>query len=192
MEYNLLMIEIITESIVLDKEDLGEFDSRVFLYTKDLGKISAKATSSRKITSKLAAHIEPANYIIARLVSKRDFFDGRGFQLVDALMANSNADLRPEGFDLPEVLKILGFMKQAAPEGVCDSDLWGFLKKILSEPAGVKLKDAVSFLGFDPEFASCEICGRSKPDYFYAKSSFFVCGPCSLLSNETKGQFVRV
>ena len=45
------MLEIATEAIVLDKEDLGEYDSRVFLYTKEFGKVGAKATSLRKITS---------------------------------------------------------------------------------------------------------------------------------------------
>jgi recombinational DNA repair protein (RecF pathway) len=185
------MIEVISEAIVLDKEDLGECDSRVFLYTKDLGKISAKTISSRKITSKLASHIEPANYITARLISKRDFFDGRGFQLVDALMIDGNR-LKSEIKDLKEAIKVLDFIKYAAPEGVSDSDLWDFLRGIISKSINVKIKDAVAFLGFDPEFASCEICGRTKPEYFYVKSSFFVCNSCLLLANEANNQFIKI
>jgi len=186
------MIEVITEAIVLDKEGLGEYDSRVFLYTKDLGRISAKATSARKIVSKLAPHIEPANYITARLVSKRDFFDGRGLQLVDALAIDRNANLKAGEDHLKEAIKILNFIKYAAPEGVPDSDLWNFLQAIVSQSVSAKIRDAVTFFGFDPKFASCQICGGNKPEHFYIKSSFFVCGHCLLLTNETKNQFIKV
>jgi len=74
-----MLSEFFTEAIVLDREELGEFDSRIFLYTKILGKVAARAQSARKITSKLSAHIEPLNLVNARLVY------GKNFQLVDAL-----------------------------------------------------------------------------------------------------------
>ena len=73
------MLELVTEAIVLDKEDVGEQDSRVFLYTKDFGKIGAKATSLRKITSKLAAHLEPLNYATVRLVSRGNLLEDGNF-----------------------------------------------------------------------------------------------------------------
>lgn len=187
-----MSIEATTEAIILDKEDLGEYDSRVFLYTKDLGRISAKTVSSRKITSKLASHVEPANYINARLVSKGDFFDGKGFQLVDALTIEGGVGLKSNLEQLKEVIKILDFVKQAAPEGVSDRDLWDFLRGVVGGSANAQVRDAISFLGFDPEFASCENCGRNNPEYFYVKNSIFVCAPCSFLVNEPKNQLIKI
>ena len=64
------MQEHFTEALVLDKEILGELDYRVFLYTQQLGKIAAKVRSGRRITSKLAPHLEPLNFIQARLIEK--------------------------------------------------------------------------------------------------------------------------
>jgi recombinational DNA repair protein (RecF pathway) len=110
------MQEYITDAIVLDKVDSGELDSRVFLYTKDFGKIVAKAKSLRKITSKLAGHLQPANLVAARIVEKN------GVQLIDALTIS-----RPE--KRPEILKNLFLVKELAGEWQADPELWEFLDK---------------------------------------------------------------
>ncbi len=70
------------EAIVLDREDANGFDSRYSIYAKGFGKFFAKATSARKITSKLAPHLEPGNLIQIRVV-------GNGhFQVVDVLKSD--------------------------------------------------------------------------------------------------------
>lgn len=70
------------EAIVLDREDANGFDSRYSIYAKGFGKFLAKATSARKITSKLAPHLEPGNLVQIRVV-------GNGhFQVVDVLKSS--------------------------------------------------------------------------------------------------------
>lgn len=71
---------------MLEKEYCGEFDAWIYLYTKEMGKLRAKARSVRKITSKLGSHLEPGLLVNVRLVSKSsDASLIRSFQIADAL-----------------------------------------------------------------------------------------------------------
>ena len=73
------MQEYVTDAIVLTKRASGEFDGRYSLFTKKFGKMTGRAKSSRKITSKLSGHLEPGNAVKAR------FIEQKGTQIVDAL-----------------------------------------------------------------------------------------------------------
>lgn len=160
------MIETITEAIVLDKTDSGEFDSRVYLFTKDLGKVVAKVTSGRKITSKLAGHLEPLNTVTARIIEKN------GIRLVDALshgQSNKQAHL----------IKIFSLVKELAAEGQKDLTLWNFLKKALNDKFENKnTAEVLSLLGFDPTFARCNRCQTGKPEKFSVQDMAFYCKKC--------------
>ena len=46
------MIEPV-HAVVLRSEDLGEFDKRLTLYTKEFGKLKAKIVGVKKVASKL-------------------------------------------------------------------------------------------------------------------------------------------
>src|SRR3989338_10081061 len=50
-----------TQGIILRREQYGENDSRVFVYTRNFGKLDLGARGTQKLLSKLAAHIEPLN-----------------------------------------------------------------------------------------------------------------------------------
>jgi DNA repair protein RecO len=171
------MREVITEAIVLGKEDLGEYDSRIFLYTKDFGKLTAKATSARKITSKLAAHLEPLNRATVRLVSRGDVFDGRGFQLVDALAAD--APSKGSESEIRGALAIAEAVKLAAPDAAPDREVWNLLQDVSEFSVHITIRDLLRFFGFDPEFSACEFCAHGSPHYFSPKNHFFVCRACS-------------
>jgi recombinational DNA repair protein (RecF pathway) len=158
------MIEHYTEAIVLDKEDLGEHDSRVFLYSKDLGKIVAKITSARKIISKLASHLEPGNLAQIRLINKNSF------QVADALKDRSLYKRWRE-------LSILHLVKELVGEGQPDEELWNFL--IGGELNGEK---ALAILGFDGQFASCGSCGVKSPTHFLLADLDYSCLPCFVKS----------
>ena len=174
------MIEAISEAIVLDKEDLGEYDSRVFLYTKDLGKISAKATSLRKITSKLAAHLEPLNYLNIRLVSRGDFFDAYGFQVADALYMNSASLIKSDPEKLKQTFRILDLLKQGIPENVPDLEIWNLLSNLITGREDYSFRSVLGFLGFSPEHSICLGCSKGSPEYFFPKDGIFFCRFCAL------------
>lgn len=186
------MIEVITEAMVLKKEDLGEYDSRVFLFTKDLGRISARATSARKITSKLASHLEPLKQVTVRLVSKKDIFDGRSFQLVDALTVSGPEHEWGDLDKLREAITVFDFLVSVVPEAVPDLELWNFLNKIIDGTISVNKRDILKFLGLDPEFANCQFCFRPQPEFFYASDNLFICRNCSLNSQVPKEKFILI
>lgn len=154
------MTEHYTEAVVLDKEDLKDFDSRFHLYSRDFGRVLAKATSTRKIVSKLAAHLEPGNLIQVRLVGKNVF------QIVDALKIS--------GFSkTPETVTSLNLIKELTPEGQPDNELWQLLKT--GDLSGGKLLRA---LGFGQEFASCQNCGVEDPAHFLLNELEYYCAVC--------------
>ena len=152
--------EYFTEAIVLDKEPVGEADLYVYLYTQELGRITARAISARKITSKLAAHLEPLNVIQARLIQKNRF------HLADALRHDS----LPRTTSMLSVLKLT---KDLTGEGQPDSALWEILKSGQATGASV-----LGALGFDGQYATCENCGNERPSHFVFGRLEYLCLSC--------------
>lgn len=186
------MFEITTEAVVLDKEDLRDFDQRVHLYTRDLGRVTAKTVSSRKILSKLAGHLEPLNLITARLISRGDGFDARGLQLVDALSIDSAQELKSNFQELADAIRICGLLRQSIPTGVPDEGLWDFFQTIRSGRMKLTLQDALKTIGFNSLFARCRICDRTQPEYFVPGDNFFACTACTFTADKFDIDFIKI
>jgi DNA repair protein RecO len=160
------MLEYVTEAIVLDKTDLKEQDSKVFLFTKDFGRVTAKITSGRKITSKLAAHTEPLNLAMVRIVDKNSP------QLIDAL-ASKKAVFNKT------IFKIFSLVKEISPESQPEPDLWNLLLDLVNREAGEKdFNEVLKILGFDPRHAKCNNCLKGSPDFFSIRDLAFYCKNC--------------
>ena len=161
------MLEQVTDAIVLDKEYNGDADARVHLFTRSLGKILVKATSARKITSKLGAHLEPLTISTVRFVQKNHLP-----QIVDAL----RKDRLP--FDY---LPILRLIKNCAPEYEQDLFLWELCSRAtnlsLFSDRRIMIRTVLARLGYDPQFAQCEFCGGPST-YFSLDAASFFCGNC--------------
>ncbi len=158
--------EYFTEAIVIDKEPIGEADLQIYLYTKDLGRITARAISARKIISKLASHLEPLSRVQVRLVQKNRF------QVVDAVRTGS----LPRS---PAVLRILRLVKDLTGEGQADLELWNILESGNATGASV-----LGALGFDSQYAVCENCGNEKPSHFVFGRLEYICASCFLQSGK--------
>ena len=161
------MAEYFTEAVVLDKKDLGDLDARVFLFTEKLGKVRAKITSARKITSKLSPHLEPLNFANVRLVERKN-----DFQVADALKTGK--------FPNTEFLTILWLIKELSAENQPEPHLWALLKKIQIKPVSLSLLSGaiLKIFGFDPKFAACDICHKPSPDYFIFDDAKYLCKTC--------------
>ena len=186
------MFELTTEAIVLDKEDLRDYDQRIHLYTSDLGKVSAKTVSSRKILSKLAAHLEPLNLVTARFVSRGDGFDARGLQLVDALSIDSAPVLKSDFQELAGAIKICELVRQSIPSGIPDESLWDFFQTIRSGRMKLTLQDALKTIGFNSLFARCQICDKTQPEYFVPGDNFFACTACTFNADKFDIDFIKI
>jgi recombinational DNA repair protein (RecF pathway) len=148
------MQEYVTDAIVLKKDPLGDLDGRYTLFTKRFGRIMAKAKSSRKITSKLAPHLEPG------IVAKVRFIETKGTQLIDALKSGHVA----------LSLSDLHFLSQLLPDAEPEPALWELLTG-----GNFTWATALAILGWDPADAECVECGARQPSYFYIARQEFYC-----------------
>jgi recombinational DNA repair protein (RecF pathway) len=151
------MQEYVTQAVVLGKEPVREKDVRYSFFTKRFGKVVGKATSARKITSKLAGHLEPGTLATVRLVEKG------GTQIVDALKS------RTVKANLPD----LRFLNTMTTEGERDDALW---VELTAED--FSWKRVLALMGWDSEGAACENCKRALA-YFYLPRQEFFCAPCA-------------
>ena len=156
------MKEFLTEALVLGVKDFAEFDKFISLYTKELGKVFAKARGARKITSKLMGHLQPLDFTRVRLVEKN------GFQITDALT------FKKMGRTL-ESLAMVKLVEEMTLELQPDHNLWNFLKKNKK----FSNKDLLSILGFDPAFADCGVCSARRPEFFSKTEQIFLCKYCA-------------
>jgi recombinational DNA repair protein (RecF pathway) len=151
------MQEYVTNAIVLRKFPQGDLDGRYTLLTERYGKMTGKAKSSRKITSKLAPHLEPGTALRAR------FIEAHGTQIIDALKVG-NAGLS---------LMDLQFLAMILPEGQPEKDIWQMLVSRRFSWA-----KALAALGWDPGEAVCASCGTRRGTHFLIARQDFFCDQC--------------
>jgi len=151
------MQEYVTQAVVLNKEPVREADVRYSFFTKRFGKVTGKATSARKINSKLAGHLEPGTLATVRFVEKG------GTQIVDAMKSGVVRATMPD----------LRFLHAMTTEGMPDAELWAELTaEAFSWPR------VLAAMGWDPAEAACEQCGNAVA-YFYLPRQEFFCAPCA-------------
>jgi len=154
----IIMYDFFSKALILDREPLGETDSYIHLLTAEYGKLSAKAKSLRKITSKLSSHLEPNSISLIRFVGKK------GLHIADALK------LHKKNYSW----NILNLLKKTVPEWHRDINLWDNVLK-----GSVEEKRLLSHLGFNISFSSCYFCQIKNPEFFFLKDHYFVCRSCS-------------
>ncbi len=166
--YDERMQEYVTEAVVLEKGPLRDFDARYSFFARRCGKIVGKATSARKITSKLVGHLEPGTLVRVRFLA-RNGGNGNGVQIADALKYGK----------LAASLTDLHFLNKMLLEGEPDAALWNELTREHREqrfPWGSVLR----ILGWDPREAVCEECGKDrKAAAFYIPKQEFFCASCA-------------
>jgi recombinational DNA repair protein (RecF pathway) len=164
------MEEYVADAIVLSKEPSGEGDGRYVFFTKQFGKISAKAKSSRHIASKLAGHLEPGT------AAKVRFIDKGSVQIVDALKS-SRVDISPGN------LRLLGDL---LPDMQADADLW-----LRLERPPFSWNAVLRTLGWDPQGALCALC-RRKAAWFFIPRQEFLCDSCVSKTGKNRVSYIRV
>ena len=187
---NETMLEHYTTAISLKIDPKGEIDALVSLYTRDLGKVIAKAKSMRKIMSKLAGHIVPGNIVNVRLIERGD---GNGLQVLDGLSE------KPKG-DLKDILIFLNFLDKITPSGLPDNGLWHEAVKVLEEggfsPERYRrmlrvsgfLSDASGYV----EKLKCDNCGNGNVCYFIPQEVIFLCANSMRKLNFFENDAIRI
>jgi len=164
------MTEHFTWGIVLDKKAVGEADSEYSIFTWDVGKIMARATSSRKTLSRLAGHLEPGVLAMVRIVRKNE--KGR-FRMAEALSENKTKN--------PVVIKVFSLANSLIPLEQPDINIFAFLKNLVlneTQSEALAYTSLLKLVGFDPKTAKCGVCGSEAIASFVIKDIIFLCAIC--------------
>ncbi len=72
------------EAVILKRQNIGEADRILTIFSKKYGKIRIKAIGVRKITSRRSSHVEPINHVILSL------YKGRGMPILTEVQTIEN------------------------------------------------------------------------------------------------------
>ena len=164
------MTEHFTWGIVLDKKAIGEADGEYSIFTWDVGKVIARATSSRKTLSRLAGHLEPGTLAMIRIVRKNE--RGR-FRMAEALSENKTKN--------PTVIKVFSLTDSLIPLEQPDINIFAFLKNLVLNEAqseALAYTSLLKLVGFDPKIAKCGVCGNKEIACFAVQDIIFLCAIC--------------
>ena len=164
------MTEHFTWGIVLDKKAIGEADSEYSIFTWDVGKVIARATSSRKTLSRLAGHLEPGTLAMIRIVRKNE--RGR-FRMAEALSENKTKN--------PIVIKVFSLADSLIPLEQPDINIFAFLKNLVlneTQSEALACTSLLKLVGFDPKTAKCGVCGSEAIACFAVQDIIFLCAIC--------------
>lgn len=147
------MYEHVTPALVLARYPRGEADLRFSLFTRELGRVMATAVSARKVTSKLAPHLQEGGVSSVRIVEQHDV------RVVDALTVKTGIRTLEECLLLDRIL----------PEHVPEPEVW----KLATQPH-IAWGEVLAALGWDPAHGACQVCGKA-PVAFTVRNQSFLC-----------------
>lgn len=185
------------DSIILSKIDVGETDRIYDVYTREAGKIRAKAIGVKKPNAKLAGNLEPVTH--AEIFMAR----GRGRGNVTGVIALDNfLGIKSDAAALQKVFYVFGIFRRLVTEEEKDEKIFdlisGYLKtidKLYINAATGHLRNEqldiitlgflfkfLGALGYKTEVGRCVRCGANlEPDsnHFSAEAGGIICGGCS-------------
>lgn|SRR3989338_8669293 len=136
-----------TEGIILQRQDVREYDLAVCAYTRDFGKLKLSAISARKITSKLRGGLEPL------CLSDLEFIEGKSRLVVTDAQVNERYDtIRGDLVRLQAASQVLDVVDRLVQGQEADEKIWELLSGtllLLNNPLVVP-QEALS--QFNPRF----------------------------------------
>lgn len=180
------MRQINTEGIILGKKSYGEGHELVFIFSKELGRITTQAKGSRKIKSKFLGHLETFNICNLQL-----------YHSPHSYLITECSTVHPFKFDnlshlhTDYALKVASFLLHSLAEAEPDIPLYMKIKEALSDftesskPLINYLQictNLINHLGFFSDFSNtCPNClndiNPNSPLYLFNNEVLF-CGHC--------------
>lgn len=190
-----------TQAIILNRQAYRENDSLVTLYTPDQGKLSLIARGTKKISSKLAGHIEPLTLADIMIVR------GKGFNyLGSAVTRETFQEIRSDLNRLYYAGQAINIFSRGVLENESDGRLFFLLVdwlKILNNFSGPRDSNLaarlelskengelllafftlklLTELGYKPEMYKCVSCSqaiKSGQNYFNLANGGMICSSC--------------
>ena len=190
-----------TRAIILNSSPYRESDTLITVFSLDFGRLSLVVRGAKKISSKMAGHLEPMT------IAKIMIIKGRGFSYVGgALGEKSFLAIREDLNKLFYAGKIMALFSSLVKENEKDERLFSLLSRYLELIDEEKefnkdlgelffLRFSLSFLkeaGYQPELNNCLICQKKLMkgnNYFNLKDGGIICPSCfeeNMKNNEKK------
>ncbi|MDD5290672.1 MAG: DNA repair protein RecO [Patescibacteria group bacterium] len=156
-----------TKTIILNRTDFREYDSRTTVYSLDKGKLELVARGVKKIKSKLAAHLEPFNLAEIMVVRGRKF-DYIGAAASRKCFPNIKGDLEK----LAAAGKAVNVFNKLVKAEEADKGTFSLLEEFLGSLDSRELKighdlwagfftlKLMAQLGYKPELYNCVACNK--------------------------------
>jgi len=177
-----------THGIIVKKEDRGEADQILTVYTENFGKLEILGKAIRKIKSKLRGGAE------LFYLSEIEFIQGKVYKtLTDTILIEKFKNLREDLRKLAVAYKISEAIDRLVGFQELDKKIWQLLKEVfyrLNSKFKIKnfkliyyyfLWNLLSILGYHPELYNCSLCQkRIEPAkiYFNLKEGGIICPEC--------------
>ena len=177
----------LTKAIILNRKPFRECDSMATVYSFDKGKLELAVRGARKISSKLAGHIEPLNLSEIMVVRGRNF-DYVGGAVSRNCYANLKSNLEKSLIAGQAVNIFNKLIKKEEQDSKIFILLQDFLN-ILNENKEFNCELLLNFfilkllvlLGYKPELYNCAVCGKKitpNGNKFGLSQGGLVCADC--------------
>lgn len=176
-----------TKAFILKKGQRGEADSIITAFSEDFGILRLRATSGRKIASKLRGGIEPISF------SELEFVRGKAYNRVtDAVQIEAYGGIKQNLVRLRCAIAITELLLNSLKGEMSDKDIWNLLKESFgalnsSTAQSVLLYyyflwNLFSSLGYSMQFSSCVQCQNKigKIGYPSFQDGGVRCGLCAV------------
>lgn len=179
-----------TKAIILTRQSFREQDSKSVVYSLDKGKLELVARGTKKISSKLAGHLEPIS------LSNLMIVNGRQFDYIgSAVSENCFSAIKNDLDKLQLAGQAINIFNQLIKAGQRDENVFKLLqsfldilnqKDLLTERQELLYNffifKLLTFLGYKPELYHCLICKKKilpKGNSFDLHKGGLVCKSCS-------------
>ena len=183
--------------IILKTRDLREKDKLVIIYTSDFGKIQAKAIGAKKISSKMAGHLEPITE------SSLAFAKGKKIDtIINATAINNFSEIKKKLELQASAYYILELVDEFTEFLNPDEKIYNLLKKTLEKINLIRQNSYslkiflrffeikfLKYLGFQPELNCCAVCQKKiKPqkNYLSGQLGGIICPVCQKNDKKAK------
>lgn len=177
--------EFQTKALVLHEMQIGDYDKRLILFSKEFGKITAFAKGAKKPNSKLLAGSQIFCYGDYLLFRGKNNYNVNQVSLIEPFH-----NLRHNMETLTYGLYILEFIEFITIENHTDHELMKLTLKTLKQleighlSAELVIKvfevKAMSYLGYSPWVKSCVICNSEENlNHFSSQDGGVLCDQCN-------------
>lgn len=177
-----------TQGFILKKEDYGEADKILTVYTKDFGKLRFLGKSIRKIKSKLRGGVRQFS------LSEIEFIQGRIYKtLTDSSTIEDFKNLRNDLKRLKVAYQITEVLDNLVKGEEKDDKIWNLIEGVFKKLDNQRLKinnqlfyyyffwNLFLILGYEPQLYNCLFCQKKLLPgnlYFSLKEGGIICLKC--------------